>query len=268
MTQPTPARALSVRTATTGSSTIECFLNGEEDRSCVVLLPAAGCTAGYLRPLAERLAAGGLRTIAINQRGSGNSAGPVEGITLHDLAADVAAVAAQLCRGSVYVAGHAFGNRVARCVAADHPALVRGVILLAAGGRVEPDAETAAAARKLVRTDLSEDERLAAMRRVYLSPHSDPELVRRVEQPPGPTLVHAMAGKQTPVEDWWSGGRVPMLVLQGRDDRMAPPANGHALRERFGERVRVIDIERAGHLLPLEAMESVAREIANFVSVP
>jgi pimeloyl-ACP methyl ester carboxylesterase len=249
----------------TGNSTIECFLNGEENRPCIVLLPAGGCTPGYLQPLAERLVASGLRTIAINQRGSGNSTGPIEGITLHDLAADVAAVARQLCAGSVYVAGHAFGNRVARCIAADHPALVRGIILLAAGGRVEPDAETADAARKLVRTDLSEDERLTAMRRVYLSPHSDPELVRRVEQSPGPTFVQAMAGKQTPLEDWWSGGQAPMLVLQGRDDRMAPPANGHALHERFGERVRVVDIERAGHLLPLEVMEAVAREIANFI---
>jgi Glutathione S-transferase len=38
-------------------------------------------------------------------------------------------------------------------------------------------------------------------------------------------------------------------VIQGLDDEAAPPGNGHALREQFGERVRVIDLPRAGHFL-------------------
>ncbi len=241
-------------------------MHGDSGRDCVVLLPAAGCTTGYLRPLAQQLAAAGLRAVAINLRGSGASTGKLDGISLHDLAADVAAVVTQLGIGPVHVAGHAFGNRVARCLAADHPQLVRGVILLAAGGRVEPDAETREAGRKLARTDISEAERLAAMRQVYLSPHSDPDLIRQVEQPPTVTLAHAAAAKQTPIEEWWSGGQAPMLVIQGQDDRMAPPANGHALRERFGARVRVVDIERAAHLLPLEATDAVAREMVCFVT--
>jgi len=45
---------------------------------------------------------------------------------------------------------------------------------------------------------------------------------------------------------------------------MAPPGNGHALREQFGERVRVIDLPRAGHFLVSEQPEAVTRAVAEF----
>ena len=54
-------------------------------------------------------------------------------------------------------------------------------------------------------------------------------------------------------------------MIQGLDDEAAPPGNGHALREQFGERVRVIDLPRAGHFLLLEQPEAVTRAVAEFV---
>ena len=56
-------------------------------------------------------------------------------------------------------------------------------------------------------------------------------------------------------------------MIQGLDDEAAPPGNGHALREQFGERVRVIDLPRAGHFLVLEQPEAVTRAVAEFVGV-
>jgi pimeloyl-ACP methyl ester carboxylesterase len=55
------------------------------------------------------------------------------------------------------------------------------------------------------------------------------------------------------------------VALQGLDDEAAPPGNGHVLREQFGERVRVIDLPRAGHFLLLEQPEAVTRAVAEFV---
>jgi pimeloyl-ACP methyl ester carboxylesterase len=57
----------------------------------------------------------------------------------------------------------------------------------------------------------------------------------------------------------------PLLVIQGLDDEIAPAGNGYALREQFGERVRVIDVPRAGHFLLLEQPEAVTRAVAEFV---
>jgi pimeloyl-ACP methyl ester carboxylesterase len=64
-------------------------------------------------------------------RGLGGSDGPLRGLTLHDYARDVGVVIARESAEPVVVVGHAFGNWVARMVAAD--LLVRGVALLAAG---------------------------------------------------------------------------------------------------------------------------------------
>jgi pimeloyl-ACP methyl ester carboxylesterase len=99
-----------------GGATLECTLYGSG--TPVVLLANAGCSTGYFDDLARVLAAGGLQAICVNMRGTGESRGSLDGITVHDLAADVAGVLEALDRGPAHLVGHAFGNRVARCLAA------------------------------------------------------------------------------------------------------------------------------------------------------
>jgi pimeloyl-ACP methyl ester carboxylesterase len=69
----------------------------------VVLLPAGSAHVSYLAPLARHLAA------------------------------DIAGVLEALAAAPAHVVGHAFGNRVARCLATDRPDPVRRVVLLAGG---------------------------------------------------------------------------------------------------------------------------------------
>ena len=45
--------------------------------------------------------------------------------------------------------------------------------------------------------------------------------------------VFVAAQKTVPTEEWWGGGRARMLVIQGKQDRVAPVGNGHDLRARF-----------------------------------
>src|SRR5271154_607783 len=117
-------------------ATLECTLYGSG--TPVVLLANAGCSSGYFDDLARVLAAGGLQAICVNMRGIGESRGSLDGITVHDLAADVAGVLDAVDCGRAHLVGHAFGNRVARCLAVDRPSLVRSVTLLAAGGLIGP----------------------------------------------------------------------------------------------------------------------------------
>jgi pimeloyl-ACP methyl ester carboxylesterase len=244
---------------------IHCRERGSGD--AVILLPAGGCRSDYLDPLAAALAAAGWRVIAIDLRGAGDSHGPAEDtVTLHTLAADVAAVIARLDAAPAHIIGHAFGNRVARCLAHDHPQQVRSLVLLACGGQVPPDAATQEAARQLVREDLDPAAWSDALRAVYLASGSDPALVEALGQTPAATRTQAAAHKATTDQDWQAGGTAPMLVLQGLEDRMAPVANGHVLRDRCGPRVQVIDIEGAGHLLPLEQPARVRDHILEFLT--
>ena len=124
--------------------------------------------AGYLSGLADALAAAGFRAIRVNPRGAGGSTGPMQWLTLHDYAG----VIEGLDVAPAFVLGHAFGNRVARTVAADRPDLVRGVILVAAGGKVDPRPEAQHALRTLFTPASSETEILDAMGWMVGSPQN------------------------------------------------------------------------------------------------
>jgi pimeloyl-ACP methyl ester carboxylesterase len=250
---------------TVGEAVLESVIDGTGET--VVLLPAGSHHISYLAPLAQRLAAAGFRVVAVNFRGVGASTGPLDGLTLHHLAADIAGVIEALAAAPAHVVGHAFGNRVARCLAADRPDLVRRVVLFAAGGLVPTDPEARRAAHRLRHETLTEAERSALRKAAYLSPVSDARLMDQVQQSPLWAVgdLTETVSQAIPLADWWAGGTAPLLVIQGLDDRRAPPGNGWALRDQVGDRVCVVDIPQAGHFLVLEQPQAVAEAVTAFL---
>ena len=67
-----------------------------------------------------------------------------------------------------------------------------------------------------------------------------------------------------PLEEWWGAAGKPMLVIQGCQDLMAQVANGHDLAAQYPDRVRVIDIDQFGHILPVEQPEILAGHIVAY----
>jgi pimeloyl-ACP methyl ester carboxylesterase len=192
-------------------------------------------------------------------------------LTLHDYAADVAAVIEALGVAPAHILGRTGGSRVARCLASDRPELVKSLILVTAGGLVPGDPR-ALAWVNAGPSSVPESQRLAVFQSFMLSPATtDPERVKRIYGffPPAPTAGKAFmaANRATPVAKWWAGGgRVPMLVMQGLDDIIAPPANGRALRDEFPDRVKLVEIPNAGHALLFEQPERIAAEIMVFLT--
>jgi len=244
-------------------ATLECTFYGSG--TPVVLLANAGCSTGYFDDLARTLSARGLQTISINMRGVGESRGSLDGATLHDLAIDVAEVLEAMDCGPAHLVGHAFGNRVARCLAVDRPSLVCSVTLLAAGGLIGPATPLGTSFRNATQVKMNGSDCVTVQGARWLSPASDPKILAQVECWPAVLVAHLATSRGMALEDWWGAGTAPLLVIQGLDDEAAPPGNGHALREQFGERVRVIDLPRAGHFLLLEQPEAVTRAVAEFV---
>lgn len=231
----------------------------------VVILPSWARGAADFVDLMGVLAAAGYHAIAVNPRGIGGSTGPLTGITLHDFAADVADMLERLHAAPAHVVGHGAGNRMARCLAADRPDLVKTVILLAAGGRVAPPPDASAALERTLTADLSETEWVAAMRTSgFFAPTTDP-LVWRHGWWPAVAAAHLAASHATPPATWWAAGTAPLLVIQGLEDRLAPPANGRALREECGERVQLIELPDAGHALLPEQPEAIAQAMLAFL---
>lgn len=246
-------------------ATLDCAFYGSG--TPVVLLANAGCSTSYFDDLARVLAAGGLQAICVNMRGTGESRGALDGLTVHDLAADVAGVLDAVACGPAHLVGHAFGNRIARCLAVDRPALVRSVTLLAAGGLIAPATPLGTPFRNATDVKMNGSDCVTVLGARWLSPASDPNILARVECWPAVHLAHLATGRGMALDDWWGAGTAPLLVIQGLDDVAAPPANGHALRAQFGDRVRVIDLPRAGHFMLLEQPEAVARAVAAFIGI-
>ena len=253
------------RTIEVGDATLECTLCGLG--APVVLLANAGCSTGYFDHLARALVTGGFQTISINMRGVGGSCGSLDGATLHDLAGDVAGVIKAIGCGPAHLVGHAFGNRIARCLAVGQPSLVRSVTLLAAGGLIAPPTPLGTPFRNATQVKMNGSDCVTMLGARWLSPASDPKVLEQVECWPAVHLAHLATSRNVPLEDWWSGGTAPLLVIQGLDDAPAPPGNGHALREQLGERVRVVDLPHAGHFMVLEQPEAVAGAVLDFLGV-
>jgi pimeloyl-ACP methyl ester carboxylesterase len=226
----------------------------------VVLIASLGRGADDFSDLAARLAAAGYRALALEPRGIGGSAAPLQGVTMADLSDDVAAVIAALGGGRATVVGHAFGNRVARMVATRHPDAVESVVLLACGGLVPPAAGVNADMASVFNASLDDASRLEAVGRAFFAPGHDPA--------PWKDGWHAeTAGAQiaatvgTAVDTWWAAGSADVLVVQPADDVVAVPENATRIVDLLGARARMVTIRDAGHALLPEQPEAVATQV-------
>jgi pimeloyl-ACP methyl ester carboxylesterase len=247
-------------------SNIEYFSQGQGES--IVLLPGGTLTVGYFDDLAGVLASGGFRVVRINFRGSGKSTGSGEHVTLQTMANDVAGVIQALRLGPVHVAGNDFGNRVARVLAGSHPELTRSVILLGAGGKIPPKPPAAHALQVIFNPTSSDAEVLKAMKYMVANP-ADAARAWRILKPcraPEAAAIELAAAEATPLSVWWAPpGSTRYLILQGADDQAAPPENGALLKQELGTRATLIDIPKAGHLIPLEQTNTTASHMIAFI---
>ncbi|MEO8099024.1 MAG: alpha/beta hydrolase [Acidobacteriota bacterium] len=226
----------------------------------IVLLPSLGRDSEEFDPVAARMAKGGFRVLRPQPRGYGRSSGPLENVTLHDLAKDVAGAIEHERAGSAVVAGHAFGHFVAKMLAVDSPGLVRGVVLVGARQKgPNPEAQRSVA----IATDLAqpEAERLKHLKLLFFAPGNDPTTwlkgfhaaVQKSE---------AAARDATPQSEYWAAGKAPLLDIQGENDSYRPASSRSELVEEFGAaRVKTVLVPHAAHALIVERPNVVADAI-------
>ena len=229
----------------------------------IAYLPAGGRDAGDFDPVATYLTEAGIPCLSVQHTGAGESHIDLEEPTFHDIANDLADALEAVVRGAVIPIGHAFGNRIVRCMAVNRPDLVKRLILLAAGGKV-PGSEEAIKAMMSWGNANTDAERLTLLRTAFFSEGNDaaPWMTGNSAKA---TKINGKAASRTPVEDWWHGGEAEMLIIQGAEDQIAPPANGHDLKASFPDRVKVVDIEKAAHALTHEQPGKIAEAIIDFV---
>lgn len=228
----------------------------------IVMLPSSGRGCDDFDVVAAALARAGFRVIRPQPRGIGRSAGPMTGITLHDFARDVAHVIEAQADGRAIIIGHAFGNWIARCMAADFPDLVRGVVLAAAAAKAFPPGLSEALG---VCSDASrpDKERIEALKKAFFARGHDPR-IWLTGWYPATMSAERLASQNTNQDDWWSGGTVPMLDLQAGADPWRPKSTRDELRNEFPDRVSVSVVAQASHALFPERPRSVAEKIIDW----
>jgi pimeloyl-ACP methyl ester carboxylesterase len=184
------------------------------------------------------------------------------------MADDVAGVIKSLKLGPVHVAGNDFGNRVARMLAASHPDLTHSVILLAAGGKIQPKPE-AAHALMVMFNPASIDADVMAIMPYFVSNPANAERVSAMMKPsrdPAAGPIEKAAAEATPLESWWAPpGKTKYLIVQGAEDQIAPPENGEILKKELADRATLVNVPGAAHLLPLEQPDTTASHVISFI---
>jgi pimeloyl-ACP methyl ester carboxylesterase len=230
----------------------------------IVLLPSSLRDSEDFDLLAGLLADQGHRVLRPQPRGMGRSSAPPAGMTLDTLADDVAGVIAACDAGPAIVAGHAYGHWVARRTDLRHPALVRGVVLLAAAARVFPAGMAEALA---IASDPTQPEaaRLDALRLCMFAPGNDAHSWLLGWHPQW-REAYRQASQQPPREHWFALAHAPVLDLQAAHDGWRPAATRGELREAIGDQVSTVLIEGAGHALVPEQPQAVARAMRDWIA--
>lgn len=229
----------------------------------VVLLPARGFDIDSLGTIAHVLEEEGFRTLRIGVRTA-----QADGVTLHDLAQDVADVLDARGVNGGYLAGHGFGGALARVVALDHPDHAEGLILLgvAEPGELEP---AVASALATAISDAAADEVRDATR-VLAGDTANLDLavahlVRTRDVAAAAVQDAALAA--TPAEEWTAlAPSLAVLVIQAGADPVTPPAAAERLQASEPARVSLARVEGAGHLYPLTHPGETAWEIEDFLA--
>lgn len=244
-------------------------LDGDPAGQPIVLLPSLGRAPSDFDTIAGALAADGFLVVRPWPRGMGESRGPLEGLTLDELAEDVLAVIRAATPHPPIVAGHAFGNFVARRLAALHPGAVRGVALLAASAGKTESGEAPIAPDLMASIYASSDlalpdaERLLHLRKAFFAPGNRAEVWLGGWYPEA-KRAQGQAYAQSRVDDYFAAGGVPLLDLQAEHDTIAPRRFATMLSRALGEQVTVRLVPRAGHALLPEQPMAVHRALRDW----
>ena len=234
----------------------------------IVILPSLARSGRDYDDVAPRIIAKGYRVIRPEPRGIRGSHGPMDNLSIHDFAGDVAAVLDQEKTGPVLVVGHAWGSQPARMLAADRADLVLAVVLAAASaGKLLPGSSEKPFSRLRAEIDgagdpsLSKEERLVCLQKAFFAPGHDASVwldgwFQETHE------AQSYARTNTPIDDYFSAGNlVPILDLQAEYDAVVIPK---IMKPYLGDRVTEKVISNAGHSMAPEQPQAMCDAICEF----
>jgi 3-oxoadipate enol-lactonase len=218
------------------------------------------------------------RVIRIDLPGSGRSQRVEGALSIQRFVDAVLSICTRLNVARAHFLGHSLGTIVCQHVAIAAPNLVRSLALFgplmappdparaalrarAAKARDEGVAGMQAIAETLVTASLSSDSRARLPLAVAFVRES---LMRQEGEAYGRTCEALADATPAAVENL----ALPVLLVTGSDDGVAPPQAVRAMAERFhrARSMRVAVLPNCGHWTPIERAEECQRELRDFLS--
>ena len=220
----------------------------------------------------------GFRAIAYDRVGYGRSdRRPAGAYTLAQNAAELVALLEALGLQHATVVGWSYGGGTAMLAAHRDPTRIGRLVLVGSGGPgIEatgppapswpPSPARCCAGCAACRRSRPCCARRSAARRSAISPQPDwwlPDLAANFARP-GTSHSYAseMADLEGPVPDP-SGLALPILIVQGEDDRLVPPAVAEEIHRR-APHAELRRVPRAGHAIPITHAAWLADAVAAF----
>ncbi len=230
----------------------------------VVMIHGNWGTCSWWEPTLARVPTG-LRGIAYDLRGRGQTRGPDSSYTIASLARDLASFAHALELPPMHVVGHSLGSAVAMQLALDRPELVRSLALVAPAwvDGMPPLFHNAAYQRTLIDRDVLG----RALRPLAPAIVPDAFWERLIDE--GHTQrVEAAIANLDAVTAWAPGDRLraiaaPSIVISGALDALTGPAT--AVRAATALGAEHVVLANVGHCIPIEAPDAFAAALWRFV---
>lgn len=233
----------------------------------VVLLHGLMGSGACWTPLARALE-GQFDVVMPDARGHGGSSAPRHGYRYDDHANDVVGLLRGLSLARPVLLGHSMGGMTAAVVASRSAGMLRGLVL------VDPTFLSPERQREVHESDVAEQHRrvlglqksdLVAQARAR-SPHRSPEIVELQAEARLKTHLAAFDVLTPPTPDYRevvSAIDVPTLLVIG-DSPVVTREMATELRD-LNPRVRIEQIDNAGHGLPFDQPERLAEVVASFL---
>jgi pimeloyl-ACP methyl ester carboxylesterase len=221
-----------------------------------------------------------IRSAALDLRGYGDSTLGPRGSTVDDYCADILRVAATLGARRLVLVGLSYGSWIATSFAMRHPEMLDGLVLSGGcTGMSEAGPEEREAFRLSREVPLNAGQVPAdfapAVVKVLAGPQASDavkaDLLASMAAIPATTYRDALLCFTNPLERFdFSRLTMPVLMMTGEHDRLAPPAEIRAVAGRIWDSARHPDvrfevIQGAGHVCNIEAPDTYNRHLATFL---